>query len=99
MGGEGVMLYGKGEYWEGAEMDKLDMSMREADRKEIWEVLEICSSYAPDKCNRCPFDKMEDHGEDCRPVMAEMALKLLKEQQKEIERIKSLSNEMLKAVL
>ena len=53
--------------------------MNDADRYQVLEALEICSSYAPDKCYKCPYGWMEDHGEDCQPVVSEFALSMLKE--------------------
>lgn len=53
--------------------------MSEEERKEIIEALKICSSYAPTKCDHCPFGWMEDHGKDCQPAVAEKVLELLGE--------------------
>lgn len=62
--------------------------MNKADKQEIKEALKICESYAPDKCRMCPLGWLEDHFEDCQPVIAKMALELLEEQQREIDALR-----------
>ena len=64
------------------------MIMNQADVDQIMEVLDICANGDPlEKCDKCPFDWMEDHGLSCQQVMAEDVLQLF-EWQKQQRKLK-----------
>ena len=59
--------------------------------------LEICRRFN-ESCEGCPYEKVPPM-KNCIFALHNDALELLKSQQKEIERIKRLSNEMAKVAL
>ena len=67
------------------------------DIEKVIKGLEFCRNFNED-CEGCPYEKVPPM-KNCIFTLHDDALKLLKSQQKEIERIKRLSNEMAKVAL
>jgi len=61
------------------ESDDLNVLQLKDDKETIKKALECCGSFELDCCDRCPLNWLEDHGEDCKGVLAYCANEWIEE--------------------